>query len=130
MKTLTKKIEFCFVEKVLREALVLEEDSEIKPKTKLIDLKAEPIDILDIYFRLGINFSDYISGERLNEKGKKLLNDLAKFKRKEYGFDLDGVLHFEALAQSNTTNKFINQLVASDLVDVGNYGATQIGVAI
>ena len=121
MKTLTKTINFDFVEKVLREALTLDEDTEIKPKTKLIDLGVEPIDILNIYYKLGIDFSNYTSGERLNENGKRLLYDVAEMKRR-YDAGFDEVRHFETLAQTKTTNEFINQLTVYDLVDIKNYG--------
>lgn len=124
MRTLTKTVNFNFVEKVLREALALDEDIKIEPNTRLIDLGVEPIDILDIYYRLGINFSNYISGERLNEKGKRVLCNVAEMKRREYDVDLDTVWHFEALAKLRTTNEFIKQLMVYDLVDIKNYEIT------
>ena len=102
------------IKKVLRNSLALENDVEIEENTKLIDLNVELIDVLDIYFRLGMDFSKYISGERLNQEGVDFLKKVGK----SLGLNDH---HYQNLANSKTTNAFINQLLVKDLVEINNY---------
>ncbi len=118
MTIIDKPINLNDVEAVLRNSLALEEDVEITPTTNLIDLGVEPIDVLDIYFRLGMQFSDYTSGERLNDKAKKTLYRIAELSRRRKEFDKTG--HFFRLAQSQTVKEYINGLVVQDLLDIRN----------
>ena len=122
-ETLTKKlITFSKVKKVVRESLALEDDVQITAQTKLADLKAESIDILDIYFKLGMNFMEYTSGEKLNAEGIKLLEGIADAYLYHYKYGkYSDVNHFSELAMSKNTNEFINQLCVGDLVTIKNY---------
>jgi len=120
MNQTLKKISFENVENTLKEALGLEDSVQITPDTKIAELYAEPIDILDIYFRLGMNFSEYASGEKINEKGRRILYRIAEINRRRR--DYNKMMHFNELAKSQTTNEYINKLVAGDFVDIKNYG--------
>tara|TARA_Y100000310_G_C20547092_1_gene746123 strand:- start:356 stop:754 length:399 start_codon:yes stop_codon:yes gene_type:complete len=119
---LRKLIVFYDVEKVLRSSLSLDDDVKITPDTKLMDLNAEPIDILDIYHKLGMEFSKYTSGEKLNFDGRKLLLNMSRdyFRHNVYPLR-EPTNHFKNLAKSKTTNDFINQLLVKDLIEIKNY---------
>jgi len=107
------------VKKVLRDSLALDEYFEINPHSKILSLKVEPIDILDINFRLDINFSDYTSEERLNEKGKRFLYRIGELNRRKKNFNK--AIHFFELGNSNTINDYMGKLVAQDFVDIKNH---------
>ncbi len=110
------------VEKIVRESLALETDIELNANTMLKDLGAEPIDVLDIYFRLGMKLTDYVSGERISEKGRERMWNIAEANLYYYSYGTyKDVIHFIKLGMSKTSNEFINQLTLGDLVDIKNY---------
>lgn len=115
-RTLDKKvINLVDIKKVLRDSLSLDDDVNITKDTQIISLGAEPIDFLDIYHRLGMNFSNYISGEKFNNNLKLTLKEMFLDASPDYA------LHLSKLAMSQTTNEFINQLSVKDLIEIHNY---------
>ena len=117
MEVLTDKIvTFKEVQEVLRVSLALEDNVKITPNTKIVELGAEPIDILDIYFNLGMNFSNYTSGEKFNDKFRSFLKEIMLD-----SLEGDYALHIADLAGSNTTNYFIDKLTVKDLMTIKKY---------
>lgn len=115
LKDSLERISLLNIQKVLINSLALE-DYKISYYHKIVDLGAEQIDFLDIFYRLGIPFQNYTSGGRINEDGINLLKKISK----DYLVKKDEstAKHFEELANSKSTKQFINQLLVKDLEDI------------
>lgn len=67
------EIDYDHVEEVLKEYTF---DGFVGRDFSLEEQGVEPLDLLGIFFELGINIREYIHGERLNYEGEKLLDYL------------------------------------------------------
>lgn len=103
------------IKELLIDSLGLETDAEITEKTRFADLGAEPIDMLDIYFRSSTAFVPYTNGEKISKKGRELLLDTANLYKGTPNFE-----HLSDLANSTTARDFTNHVTVGDLVKIHN----------
>lgn len=111
------------VSKVVRDSLALDKDVRVTPDSNLVNLGAEPIDVLDMFYKLKIPDMKYISGEKINKEGKRRLWDIFNAK-KERDWLTPDLIHWWKLSSYDTTSGFINQLLVKDLLEIQAYEAT------
>ena len=77
---------------------------------------AERLDLLDIYDKAGMNFADYTSGGRLNQKYTQLLSDMTK-----HVGEVEAKARFETLSKLTKVTQFFDIVTVGDLAQIRAY---------
>lgn len=106
------------IAKVVRKALALDEDTELKLETGLAPLGTEPEDIAVICHELGIPYMNYvIEGNIITDEGRAELFKLSKANE----VIPERYYHLIELAKSRSVREFIKKANLQDLVDLRSY---------
>ena len=109
------------VEEIVREVCILDlEDSiDISDETTMASLDIEPIDVLEIFFELGIPYIEYSSGEEITDKGRVRLKDFQNYMAGRVSGER--YKHLGELAELRKSDEFMKKLTIRDLKDMKEY---------
>ncbi len=120
-----EKIKFKDVKKIVEDSLMLDEPVEIYPETKLSALGADLMDFADIAFKVGINYTKYVQGEKLtNNAREKYIPMIANEYRT---ISPEKTRHFIELGRAKNIYDLVGLLTVGDFLDIRNYELKMAG---